>query len=250
MSQSNSPYTVIITRPSPYGEALCTALDEQGFYSIHKPLITFEQDWQFDATQRFEQLSQASTWIFVSRQAVTYCFDSFKQKQLQDLLKLSTEKMVIAVGAATADSLQQLDFKPLIPPTPNSEGMIQLLDTYQRKQYPALLIRGNKGRELLEQYFDNGNLSFLPVYQRLPTNNTLPPLASNANTAIVVTSGQLMELVAEHYTDDPERLTIIAGSGRINKMAQHMGFTNCYTAKDASNLELVKTCILWRNNIN
>ena len=223
-------------------------LSQQGIQSQHCPLIHFKSDTSFDTEQRLELLYQHHTWIFVSRQAVNFCFDSFNAEQKASLIELAKSKAVITVGDATADSLAQLGIKGLIPPTPNSEGMIHLLDQYQLKQKPTLLIRGGQGRKLLQDYFKDGQLSIMPVYQRHATQQTLPTLSPNS--AVVVTSGQLLELVASQVkTEQREDFTIIAGSQRISDLAQQIGFATCYTAKDASNEELLESCLLWRNDV-
>lgn len=241
---------VIVTRPSPYGEQLCRMLEEQNFISAHCPLISFAADDSITSTQRLELFTQSQTWIFVSRQAVNFCLDGFSPSQQHTLQALSRDRTIIAVGEATADSLQQHQIESLTPPTPNSEGMIQLLEQKNLQQQPTLLVRGNKGRPLLQQYFADHQLSILQVYQRKTTSQTLPP--QTKQSAIVVTSGQLMELVAEQLPSKAQRkaCTIISGSARISEIAQQFGFTNCYTANNASNSELVKSCILWRNNVS
>ena len=248
----NTQPQVIVTRPSPYGEALCGELEAANFFCLHTPLIRFEADNRFTPVQRLRMLEESDTWIFVSRQAVNFCFESYPQGEMKKIVELSKTKTVIAVGSATAASLQGFKIEALTPPTPNSEGMIQLLEKYQLKEAPALLVRGNKGRELLEQYFAQSQLSFLPVYKRIETQKKLPQIKEPDITALIVTSGQIMELVDNALSIDTSKahITIIAGSERINKMAQHMGYANCYTAKDASNFELVKSCILWRNDVS
>lgn len=247
----NTQPQVLVTRPSPYGEALCSELEAENFFSLHVPLIRFKPNNTIGPEQRLVMLEQADTWIFVSRQAVNFCFSLLNHQQLQQLQQASLNKSVIAVGSATAHSLQQIGFKALVPATPNSEGMIQIIEHHHLQQATTLLIRGSKGRELLEQYFQQGQLSFLPVYERIESQHQFPQISIPELTAVVVTSGQLMELTDKALSpiDNKDQITIIAGSERINKMAQHMGYANCYTAKDASNLELVKSCILWRNNV-
>ncbi|WP_343988484.1 uroporphyrinogen-III synthase [Kangiella japonica] len=244
----NTELKVIVTRPSPYGEQLCELLSQHSISSDHCPLIHFLPDLSFNTDQRLALLQQHHTWIFVSRQAVNFCFDGFSAEQIANILELAQNKAIITVGDATADSLAQLGINGLIPPTPNSEGMIHLLEKYQLKEKPTLLIRGGQGRKLLQNYFSNGQLNILPVYQRQPTEQPLLTLSNR--TAIVITSGQLLELVASHVASEKRgACTIIAGSQRISDLAQQIGFTTCYTAKDASNHELVKSCLLWRNNV-
>lgn len=245
---------IIVTRPSPSGEMLCGELEANNFFSVHCPLIRFEADTSYSESIGFETLERTSVWIFISRQAVDYCFQPFSGDTKQRLHELRHKKHLIAVGDATADSLQQLGFEPRIPITPDSEGMIELIKHDGLTQDTVALIRGNKGRGLLEDYFSNEQLTSMPVYKRIETKNTLPALSkktASQNTAIVITSGQLLQLVAQQIsTHSKTSITIIAGSQRISDMAQHIGFTNCYTAKNASNSELLKSCILWRNDVN
>ncbi|AKE51064.1 uroporphyrinogen-III synthase [Kangiella geojedonensis] len=246
----STPLHVIVTRPSPYGEELCDELTHNDFVSTHSPLICFNPDISFNSKQRISALEQADTWIFVSRQAVNFCFDVFSSQQMSSLLQLSQSKTIIAVGDATADSLRRLNFTALTPSTPNSEGMIALLEQHQLQTKPTLLIRGNQGRQLLQDYFSAQQLTIMPVYQRQATSQQLPRITESS--AIVVTSGQLMELVANQVSDHSQRIacSIISGSPRISEIAQQFGFTNCYTANNASNDELVKSCILWRNSVS
>ena len=245
---------IIVTRPSPSGEALCVELEANNFFSLHCPLISFEADTNYSESIGFETLQRTSVWIFISRQAVDYCFQPFNDDTTQRLHQLRHKKHIIAVGDATADSLQQLGFEPRVPNTPDSEGIIELIEHDGLTQDTTVLIRGNKGRGLLEDYFRNEQLTSMPVYKRNETNNTFPALSKNTtyqNTAIVVTSGQLLQLVTQQISAHSKTsVTIIAGSQRISEMAQHIGFTNCYTAKNASNSELLKSCILWRNDVS
>lgn len=244
-----SPLRIVVTRPSPYGEQLCRLLEHEGFNSAHHPLIRFSSEGCATPEQRLNQLQQSDTWIFVSRQAVNFCFNNLSAEQLQQLQQRSQRKCLIAVGPATAESLQEQGFSALIPDTPDSEGMIQLIQDRQLQTQTTVLIRGNQGRELLQKFFAPQQISILQVYQRLTTNQQIPA-SSSAVSAIIATSGQLLELIAKQVTPLDSNISIIAGSERIHEMAQHIGFTNCYTAKNASNSELVKSCILWRNNVS
>lgn len=246
---NTAPPQIIVTRPSPSGEALCGELEANNFFSVHCPLISFEAEEAYSEHIGFETLERTSVWIFISRQAVDYCFQPFSGDTKQRLHEVSHKKHIIAVGDATADSLQQLGFEPRIPNTPDSEGIIELIEHDGLTQDTVALIRGNKGRGLLEDYFSNEQLTSMPVYQRVETGNTLPALSKKS--AIVVTSGQLLQLVAQQISaHSMTSVSIIAGSQRVSEMAQHIGFTNCYTAKNASNSELLKSCILWRNDVS
>lgn len=241
---------VIVTRPSPYGDELCRQLEDNNFNAAHYPLIDFKVDNSYNSQQRVELLSSCHTWIFVSRQAVNFCFNSLTPEQVATLHSVSQSKHLIAVGPATAESLQALGFKAITPATPDSEGMLQLIQQHQLEQQATCLIRGNQGRQLLQQFFADKQLTVLPVYQRVETSALFPPLTEQC--AIIVTSGQLLELVDKQLREQPNstRPTIIAGSERINNKARQLGYTNCYTANSAANSELIKTCILWRNDVS
>ncbi|AOE48833.1 uroporphyrinogen-III synthase [Kangiella sediminilitoris] len=240
---------VIVTRPSPFGEELCEVLDNYHFKATHCPLITFQANTDTDYTTRIKQLNQCTSWIFVSRQAVNFCLEDLSANQLSTLQELSKQKSIIAVGPSTADSLASFGFHAMTPDTPDSEGMISLLKKHQLHDQPACLIRGNQGRELLQQFFADDQLTIMPVYKRVPTSHTFPSLMEN--TAVVVTSGQLLELAERllHKQSSARQPAIIAGSERIADKARQLGYTNCYTANSAANSDLIKACILWRNDV-
>ncbi|WP_223669929.1 uroporphyrinogen-III synthase [Kangiella shandongensis] len=244
-----APLQVIVTRPSPYGDELCLQLESNDFTAVHSPLIDFKADDSYSDQQRIELLTGCDTWIFVSRQAVNFCFNSLKPEQLETLQTASQSKRLIAVGPATAQALQSFGFKAMIPATPDSEGMIQLIQQQRLEQQPTCLIRGNQGRQLLQQFFTDETLHILPVYRRVETDLRLPSLTEQS--AVVVTSGQLLELADKQLKAQPSSIlpTIIAGSERICNKARQLGYTNCYTANSAANSELIKTCILWRNDV-
>lgn len=249
MISTNSPFDILVTRPTPYGEALTTELEKLGFHPKHLPLITFKEDDRFSVQQKASILAQSDVWIFISQQAVHYCF-----KQL-DITKCEgiTDKTLIAVGKATQQSLQRLGLKSLIPEPSNSEGILSLLDKLSIKADTSIaLIRGNKGRELLQHHLNiNYQLHELPLYKRQAIAAQIPPLTSP--TALVITSAQLLELATDllNYAKLPlESFSIISASRRITHIAKQMGYTSCYTANSAANIDLIDTCLAWQSDNN
>lgn len=245
---ANSP-TVIVTRPSPMGEALCQELDDKGFRAVHCPLISFKANHDYSAEQQLAMLQSNKLWIFVSKQAVDYALRDLSREQLEQF----TGHTIITVGQATQKALQTYGLYGLIPKTPDSEGILALISQFSLpSDYPILLIRGDKGRGLLEQELSSPyQLATLPVYHRVVLNTPLPSVMRDVRDTIgwVVTSGQLLELTHKMLTTaeiNPEQVAIICGSARISDLARQMGYTNCYTAKDASNAEIVRSCIEWR----
>ncbi|WP_018623510.1 uroporphyrinogen-III synthase [Kangiella aquimarina] len=247
---ANSP-TIIVTRPSPMGEKLCQELNEHGYRAIHCPLIRFTANTDYKPEQKFALLKQHKLWIFVSKQAVDFSLKDLSKEQLDQFLGHT----LIAVGKATQKALQPYGLSALVPKTPDSEGILALINQFSLPaDYPILLIRGDKGRGLLEQELSGPyQLGVLPVYHRIELTAALPPAVqqSSADKPIgwVVTSGQLLELTDKMLSTagiKPEQVAIIGGSARISDLARQKGYTNCYTAKDASNVEIIRACQEWQ----
>ncbi|MBD3667886.1 MAG: uroporphyrinogen-III synthase [Kangiella sp.] len=243
--------TIIVTRPSPMGEQLCQELSEQGYRAIHCPLIRFTANTDYSPEQQLELLTQHKLWIFVSKQAVDYALKNLSRAQLDQFLGHT----LIAVGKATQKALQPYGLSALIPKTPDSEGILALIDQFSLPaHYPILLIRGDKGRGLLEQQLSGPHkLGILPVYHRIELTAAMPSIMQQATprqpVAWVVTSGQLLELTDKMLSTagiKAEQVAIIGGSARISDLARQKGYTNCYTAKDASNAEIIRACQEWQ----
>lgn len=247
-----TPTTLIVTRPSPVGESLCQELNNKGYRAIHCPLIRFTANTDYLPEQQLELLEQHKLWIFVSKQAVDYALQSLNQAQLDQFLGHT----LIAVGKATQKALQPYGLSALVPKTPDSEGILALVHQFSLPtDYPILLIRGDKGRGLLEQELGSPyQLGVLPVYHRIEQTAALPPAMQQASVETpigwVITSGQILELTDKMLSTagiKPEQVVIISASARISDLARQKGYTNCYTAKDASNAEIIRACLEWRN---
>lgn len=247
-----NPTTIIVTRPSPMGESLCKELNDEGYRAIHCPLIRFTANTDYSPEQQLALLEQHKLWIFVSKQAVDFALKDLSQQQLDQFLGHT----LIAVGQATQKALQPYGLSALVPKTPDSEGILALINQFSLPaDYPILLIRGDKGRGLLEQELSGPyQLGVLPVYHRIEQTAALPPVMQQASAekpiGWVVTSGQIFELSDKMLSTagiKPEQVAIISGSARISDLARQKGYTNCYTAKDASNAEVVRACLAWRN---
>lgn len=246
-----NPPTIIVTRPSPMGEGLCQELNDHRYRAIHCPLIRFTANTDYSPEQQLALLEQHKLWIFVSKQAVDYALQDLSQNKLDQFLGHT----IIAVGKATQKALQPYGLSALVPKTPDSEGILALINQFSLPaNYPILLIRGDKGRGLLEQELGAPyQLGILPVYHRLEQTAALPPAMQQATAekpvAWIVTSGQILELADKMLATaeiKPEQVVIIGGSDRISDLARQMGYTNCYTAKDASNAEIIRACNDWR----
>ncbi|NVK22021.1 MAG: uroporphyrinogen-III synthase [Kangiellaceae bacterium] len=239
---------VIVTRPLPYAQALCQLLDEHEFHSLCHPLIEFVNNSDLSPEKIFHQLAASDTWIFISQQAVNYCLQSFDNQQLAQL----KPKTIIAVGAATQLSLTKFGFISLIPQQSNSEGVLQLINHCNITQNSTItLVRGNQGRELLEQQLaQQFQLSPLEVYFRQTVTTNWQHLANiSGQKAIIASSGQILEI--SHHLLNCAKLphnnfAIISASARITDIAHNMGFNNCYTALSANNHDLLAACHQWR----
>ncbi len=250
-------FLTIITRPQPYAEKLAQLLNKHDFKTISKPLIDFTANAHFSSATITKNLEQFDGLIFISQQAVLFFITQLSESQKANL----SNKILIAVGRATQKLLSEYGFESLLPETFDSEGILALIHELdgQSAIQKLLLVRGNKGRKLLEQKLSQSySLHIAEVYQRIGIAQQFPPLDNNEPMAIIVTSEQLLNL-SLHQIDLQEtkslqtsakslrqQIAFICASRRISDKAAQLGLTNCYTANSAGDEDLLEACLDWR----
>ncbi|KTC87348.1 MULTISPECIES: uroporphyrinogen-III synthase [Legionella] len=153
---------VLNTRPLEQGKILSQMINAAGGVAIECPALTIKptpKDW----LRSLPQLNTVEKAIFVSTNAVKYCFSALAQKW-------PTTIQVIAVGQATANALRnygiQVDLSPEIA---DSEHLLELQTLQQVKNETILLFKGEKGRPLIEETLSTrgANLLIFQVYKQL-----------------------------------------------------------------------------------
>ena len=137
---------VLNTRPQNQARALSKSITDAGGISIECP--TLEIKTTSKAWIRTLPLSEVNQAIFVSANAVHYCFTQLKSNNIQ----WPTQIKVIAIGQGTAKALHELNIEVNdIPEAPDSENLLNLDTLQQIKNQTVLLFKGEGGRELIER---------------------------------------------------------------------------------------------------
>ncbi|WP_269570446.1 uroporphyrinogen-III synthase [Legionella tunisiensis] len=124
---------VLNTRPLEQAKELSRAITDAGGIAIECPALKIEANNQLWLSS-LPNLVAAEYAIFISANAVEYCFTALEQ---QKITWPATVKL-IAVGQGTASALKKYVFStPLIPPQADSEHLLALaeLQTVYKKRF-------------------------------------------------------------------------------------------------------------------
>jgi uroporphyrinogen-III synthase/uncharacterized protein HemX len=238
----NSSFQVLVTRPSPQGEALCAELKKHGFGPVFMPVMQIEPLVNEALTQRVYCLTEYAAIIFLSRHAVAIGAPILKEIWP----KTASVTKIIAVGEGTADALKQAGFSSVIyPPRWSTEGLLALPELQMVKDKKIALMTGKSGRETLAQELAKrgAQVDTLMLYQRvLPAINTKPYdqlLAKQKIQAVICTSVQGVLFLKKLFSasvswEKLRKIPLVLVSERIKIQAQEQGFEACYIARDAS----------------
>lgn len=220
---------ILNTRPKEQGQILHTVIQQAGGIAIDFPTLEI-QECEPHWLANLPDLKSLGHAIFISANAVHYCF-----KQLQQQINFSwpPEIQTIAIGQGTAQALQKYRIAAEIPLSPDSEHLLQLPSLTQIKQKKIVLIKGEGGRRLIEDYLleQGAELIVLAVYKRaLPTinhqfSNSL--WQDNAVDIILLTSEQsihnLFKLFSQKSHDWLKNKPCLVISERLAQIATHLG---------------------------
>lgn len=217
---------VLNTRPLEQGKNLSQMINAAGGVALECPAISIEptsKDW----LRSLPSLDSVEKAIFVSTNAVKYCFTALTQNWPQTI-------QVIAVGQATAEALRNYNIHvTLRPEIADSEHLLELQALQQVNNETILLFKGEKGRPLIEETLSSrgANLLIFQVYkQLLPQANSelFHSLWHNQAVDIILfTSQQAMHniflLFGEGAKDWLRSLPCIVISERLAKEAALLG---------------------------
>ncbi|MDB1122662.1 uroporphyrinogen-III synthase [Vibrio algarum] len=154
---------VLVTRPSPDGEALCDALSSSGIQVIYQPLIQFTLGKDSPSLQA--TLQETDVVIAVSKPAVEWANRALhsKMQTWPDSIRY------LAIGQKTADKLSEVTAQKVhYPEVSDSEHLLQLPPLLKPINTKVTILRGNGGRELIrEELLKRGaRVEYCEVYQR------------------------------------------------------------------------------------
>lgn len=233
---------VMVTRPTPEGEALCLQLQAQGYDTIHLPVLEIKP--LADTRLLREQIAGLDhyAWaIFISRSAVRSSAALIHEQWPQ----FPPQLHLAAVGEGTAEALRQAHLPAVLYPAEDwsSEGLLALPELQNVANQKIALFCGEGGRELLATTLQErgAEVTRFVSYQRVLPELDLSPckalLRHDQIDAVVVTSGeglsQLKKLFLESEWPRLKKIPLVLISERIIIQAKELGFESCFLAKMA-----------------
>ncbi|MGL5742523.1 MAG: uroporphyrinogen-III synthase [Legionella sp.] len=165
MNHSLHGLRILNTRPKEQALHLSECIRDAGGIAIELPTLDIKAThvrW----IRSLPDLNQVKYAIFISANAVHYCFTQLKQQKIEWPSSIA----VIAIGQGSATALQKFDIKVCaIPVESDSEHLLALKTLQDPKGKNVLLFKGEGGRPLIEeQLIKRGAiLSVFKVYQRV-----------------------------------------------------------------------------------
>jgi uroporphyrinogen-III synthase len=234
---------VLVTRPSPKGEALCELIRARGGEAVYLPTIEFAPPPDLQNFNRaISALGEQDWLIFVSPQSVYASVPAIRQAWPQ----LPPKVQIAAIGAGTAGALHDAGYLTSLYPSSewNSEGLLTLPEFQYMIGKNVAIIRGVGGREQLEKSFVDRGASVLSVmaYQRaippVDVTPTLVRLKQHQIQRIVCTSydgvSNLKTMLGEAGWEYIKEIPLIVVSDRIKLLAGNLGFQTIWVAANAS----------------
>jgi uroporphyrinogen-III synthase len=160
---------ILVTRPAAQAEHLCELIAERGGRVVRFPVLETAPVADSEPVQ--EQLARLTDYnlvIFVSANAVHYCFNLMKADW--------SDVPVAAIGRKTATALAAAGVGVTVaPPSPyDSEALLALPELQSVTGQHILVVRGTGGREYLRDTLTarGARVDYLEVYRRrLPASD-------------------------------------------------------------------------------
>ena len=237
-----------ITRPAHQADDLCRMIEERQGAPLRLPTLVIRPVPKEERTaENRRRLAAADIAIFISKNAVVHSADLFPH--VVDVLR---EKIVLAVGRATAGALLALGLKSVGHiDTGGSESLLQLpvLSGTEIRDKRVLIIRGKGGREVLRDSLlaRGAGVDYLEVYRRDKPDISQADMANfwhdERPDAMVITSlAGLDNLVELMPTGERGRLyetAMVVMGERIRQRALEAGFLHVAVATENSDTGLV-----------
>ncbi|KTC91957.1 uroporphyrinogen-III synthase [Legionella cincinnatiensis] len=165
MKRSLKGLRILNTRPREQAHKLTQSILASGGIALELPALEIQasnSDWIY----LLPNLNTVDHALFISANAVHYCFTQFNQLHIN----WPTSIQVIAIGQGTATALQKYNIQvSAIPEFPDSEHLLSLETLQHLEKQNVLLFKGKEGRPLIEEQLiqKGANLVILKVYQRV-----------------------------------------------------------------------------------
>ncbi|MFG6667832.1 uroporphyrinogen-III synthase [Halomonas sp. HNIBRBA4712] len=237
---------VLIARPGERGEALARALRAEGAWVEPLDMLTLEP--------LEESAWLKSVWLDLDHYQKIVVTSPFAARELVDAIDRYWPQLPVgiafyALGVGTGDVLHRaLGVRVRLPPTgageESSEALLTLASLARLNEQRVLLVAGEGGRMLLaETLTERGaRLNRVALYRRVyrpPGAEMQRRLASGRFHTMIVTSGELLEYLANWCPQAALNQPLIVSSRRLAELAAALGFCDLKVASGASQAALV-----------
>lgn len=237
-SQPLNGVRVLITRPRPKAEKLANYLRQLGAEAVIMPMLEI-CPCSADELPLPIDIAEFDKAIVVSTSAAE-CLFKHRPRNV-------TSVKWFTPGSGTGDFLASRGVRAENPATLfTSEAMLQLPELQNIKGQRILLVKGEGGRDLLEQTLKKGGAEVTaltayrrsnPYYDAGTLDRTLEDQKINA---IVATSGQIVTNLVSHCSRaTPLReLFLLVPSTRVSDIAKQAGFSKIQLAASAGDCDI------------
>lgn len=237
--------TVLITRPGARAQALRTALERRGLAPCDLDAMRLER-LEVDA-ERHRQVLERSLDALL-------CVSPFAVECLAALLTPRPawfdSVRLFATGESTREAMRDTFGRDALAPhdgSAASEGLLALDELARIAGWRVLLARGEGGRRLLSDTLvaRGAKLEELALYRRrldTPAPPALARLRAGEYLALIVTSAEQLDHLAQWCTCAARERTLIVSSARLATLAEGSGFVRVRRAQDATPEALAQAC--------
>ncbi|WP_413736672.1 uroporphyrinogen-III synthase [Sodalis sp. RH21] len=245
--------SILVTRPSPAGEELVNRLRARGRSAWHLPLIDFSPGRELaQLPARLAAMAPGNLVFVVSKHAVNYAHPFLARQGVS----WPAHVKYYAVGRASGLNLHTVSGLPVefSRAGDSSEHLLALSSLQRIAGLRALILRGNGGREVLEETLRQRGVEvcYSECYQRSPVHydgeaQSRRCLQLEINT-LIITSGEMLQqfytLIPEYYrTTWLLQCRLIVVSERLGALARQLGWTDIVVANAADNDALMRVLL-------
>ncbi|XBS69553.1 uroporphyrinogen-III synthase [Acerihabitans sp. KWT182] len=245
--------SILVTRPSPAGEELVNRLRSRGQSAWHLPLIEFSPGDELALLpSRLDALASGDMLFAVSQYAVSYANALLNRQGLTWPARLN----YFAVGRTSGLLLHTLSGVDVGFPREGegSEYLLELPALQRIAGGRALILRGNGGREVLEETLRRrgAEVGYCECYRRSPVGydgeeQSRRCLQLGINT-LIITSGEMLQqfytLIPAYYRDSwLMGCRVVVVSERLGTVARQLGWTDIVVADAADNDALMRVLL-------
>lgn len=258
MNNSLNSAKILVTRPVLQALKLTELIKQHQGEAILFPTLEIEKlNNRQQIRAVFKNLSSYQWLIFISANAVNFALQANNGKI--DGIK---DTKIVAVGKATAKSLQDFGLKTYLVPEKgfNSEAVLAMPLLQDIENQKILIVRGQGGRETLAKNLTQrgAKVDYLEVYKRIMPkidNSALINLLKQQQLSIItITSGEALDnlimMLGHEIKYQLFEIPLIVISERIKKIAVEIGFKQVFVTENPADMAIIKTVITVCNGEN